>query len=96
MDGGTEDVVAVPTTFKGKRFTRLKTSHRRTIATSTIYKAGIKPKKRFNESRAYLLKARNRNHDDIYMGGKNFKVLTRYNNSTSYGLAIHLIAQSVK
>jgi len=89
-------VVAVATTFKGKRFTRLKTSHRRTYATSTIYKAGIKPKKRFPESRAYLLKNRNRTHDDIWMGGKNFSVLTRYNNSTSYGMAIHLIAESVK
>ena len=89
-------VVAVPATFKGKRFTRLRTSHKKTYATSTIYKAGIKPKKRFPESRAYLLKARNRTHDDIYLGGKNFRVLTRYNNSSSYGLAIHLIAESVK
>lgn len=89
-------VVAVPTSFKGKRFRRLKTSHRHTIATSTIYKAGIKPKKRFPESRAYLLKNRNRTHDDIWMGGKNFRVLTRYNNSTSYGMAIHLIAEHVK
>ena len=89
-------VVAVPTTYRGKRFIRLKTSHRKTYATSTIYKAGIKPKKRFPESRAYLLKARNRTHDDIYLGGKNFRVLTKYNNSTSYGLAIYLIAESVK
>ena len=89
-------VVAVPTTYKGKRFTRLKTSHRKTYATSTIYKAGIKPKKSFPESRAYLLKTRNRTHDDIYLGGKNFRVLTKYNNSTSYGLAIYLIAESVK
>ena len=89
-------VVAVPTSFKGKRFTRLKTSHRRTLSTKTIYKAGIKPLKPFNESKAYLLKTRNTTHDDIYMGGKNFRVLTRYNNSTSYGVAIHLIAQSVK
>jgi membrane-bound lytic murein transglycosylase B len=89
-------IVAVPATFKGKRFTRLKTSHRKTYATSTIYKAGIKPKKHFPESRAYLLKARNRTHDDIYLGGKNFRVLTKYNNSTSYGLAIYLIAESVK
>jgi len=89
-------VVAVATTFKGKRFTRLRTSHKKTYTTSTIYKAGIKPKKHFPESRAYLLKARNRTHDDIYMGGKNFRVLTRYNNSSSYGLAIHLIAQEVK
>jgi len=85
-------VFAVPATFKGRRFTRLKTSHRKTYATSTIYKAGIKPKKRFPESRAYLLKARNRTHDDIYLGGKNVRVLTKYNNSTSYGLAIYLIA----
>jgi len=90
------NIVAVATSFKGKRFTRLKTSHRRTLATSTIYKAGVKPKKRFKESRAYLLKNRNKTHDDIYMGGKNFRVLTRYNNSTSYGMAIHLIAQDVK
>ena len=61
-------VVAVPTTFKGKRFTRLKASHRRTIATSSIYKAGVKPKKRFPESRAYLLKNRNKTHDDVYLG----------------------------
>ena len=89
-------VVAVATTYKGKRFKRLRTSHKKTYATSSIYKAGVKPKKRFPESRAYLLKARNRTHDDIYMGGKNFRILTRYNNSTSYGLAIHLIAESVK
>jgi len=89
-------MVAVPTSFKGKRFNKLKTSHRRTLPTKTIYKAGIKPLKPFNESRAYLLKTQNTTHDDIYMGGKNFRVLTRYNNSTSYGVAIHLIAQSVK
>ena len=89
-------VVAVATSFKGKRFNRLKTSHRRTLAVSTIYKAGVRPKKPFPESRAYLLKNRNKTHDDVYLGGKNLRVLTRYNNSTSYGMAIHLIAQSVK
>ncbi|SFZ98685.1 Membrane-bound lytic murein transglycosylase B precursor [hydrothermal vent metagenome] len=89
-------VVVVPTKFKGKRFKKLKTSHRRTIAVKSIYKAGVKPTKHFNESRAYLLKTRNRTHDDIWMGGRNFKVLTKYNNSSSYGIAIHLIAQEVK
>ena len=89
-------VVAVPTHFKGKRFNRLKTSHKRTIATKTILRAGVKPLKPFNESKAYLLKTRNTTHDDVWMAGRNFRVLTKYNNSTSYGLAIHLIAQSVK
>ena len=88
-------LVAVPTKFKGKRYRRLKTSHRRTLPMSTILKYGITPLKKFNEPKAYLLKNRNTNHDDIWLGAKNFRVLTRYNNSTSYGMAIHLIAQSV-
>ena len=89
-------VVAVPTNFKGKRFRRLKTSHRRTITTKSILRAGIKPLKPFNEPKAYLLKLRNKTHDEIWMGGRNFRVLTRYNNATTYGMAIHLIAQEVK
>jgi membrane-bound lytic murein transglycosylase B len=89
-------LVAVPTEFKGKRYRRLKTSHRRTLPLTTILKHGIKPLGRFNESRAFLLKNRNLTHDDIWLGARNFKVLTRYNNSTSYGMAIHLIAQAVK
>jgi len=88
--------VAVPTKFKGKRYTKLKTSHRRTLPLSTILKHGIKPLEPFNEPKAYLLKNRNLTHDDIWLGAKNFRVLTRYNNSTSYGMAIHLIAESVK
>ena len=89
-------VVAVATNFKGKRFKRLKTTHRRSISTKSILRAGIKPLKPFNESKAYLLKLRNKTHDEIWMGGRNFRVLTRYNNSTNYGMAIHLIAQEVK
>ncbi len=88
--------VAVPTKFKGKRYTALKTSHRRTLPLKTILKHGITPLKHFKEPKAYLLKNRNLTHDDIWLGAKNFRVLTRYNNSTSYGMAIHLIAQAVK
>jgi len=89
-------LVAVATKFKGKRYKRLKTSHRRTLPMSTILKHGITPLGKFNEPKAYLLKNRNTTHDDIWLGARNFRVLTRYNNSTSYGMAIHLIAKSVR
>jgi len=89
-------VVAVPTHFKGKRFKKLKTTHRRTISTKSILRSGVKPLKPFNESKAYLLKLRNKTHDDVWMGGRNFRVLTKYNNAATYGMAIHLIAQQVK
>jgi len=89
-------LVAVPTTFEGKRYTELKTSHRQTLPLKTILNHGITPVKKFNEPKAYLLKNSNLTHDDIWLGAKNFRVLTRYNNSTSYGMAIHLIAEAVK
>ena len=89
-------VVAVPAKFKGKRYKGLKTTHRRTLPLSTIKKNGITPLGYFNESKAYLLKNRNLTHDDLWLGAKNFRVLTRYNNSTSYAMAIHLIAEHVK
>ena len=89
-------VVVVPTDFSGRRFKTLKTSHKKKYSVSYLRKKGINATDSFKESKAYLLKTRNNTHDDIWMAGKNFRVLTRYNNSTSYGVAIHLIAQSVK
>jgi len=89
-------VVAVPTNFSGTRFKKLKTSYKKRYSVKYLAKKGIKPTQYFNESKAYLLKTKNATHDDIWMGGKNFRVLTKYNHSTSYGMAIHLIAQSVK
>lgn len=89
-------LVAVPTKFNGKRYTKLKTGHKQMLSLSRILKHGITPLKDFNEPKAYLLKNRNLTHDDIWLGAKNFRVLTRYNNSTSYGMAIHLIAEAVK
>ncbi|MCK4442771.1 MAG: lytic murein transglycosylase [Sulfurovaceae bacterium] len=89
-------VVAVKSNFKGKRFKKLRTSHKKRYTISYLRKKGIKPIEPFYEKRAYLLKTRNRDHDDIWLGGSNFRVLTKYNNSTSYGMAIHLIAKSVK
>ncbi|MFK5975758.1 MAG: lytic murein transglycosylase [Sulfurovum sp.] len=88
--------VAVATKFKGKRYRRLRTSHRRTISLKKIRRHGIKPLASFPQSKAYLLKNRNKTHDDIWLGTRNFRVLTKYNNSTSYGMAIHLIAKHVK
>ena len=90
---------AVSTNFtgkKGKRFRTLRCTHKRKCSISTIKKAGIYPTQRFTESTAYLLKTRNATHDDIYLGTSNFRILTRYNNATTYGMAIHLIAQSLK
>lgn len=88
--------VAVPARFKGKRYRGLKTGYKRTYTLSKLRRHGVTPKQRFNESKASLLKLRNNTHDELWLGAKNFNVLTRYNASTNYGMAIHKIAQAVK
>jgi len=88
---------AVTTNWKGGRYTKaLKPSLKKKRSLKTIQKHGIKPTQAFPESSAYLLKTRNTSHDDLYLGTSNFSVLRRYNNATTYGVAIHLIAEHVK
>ena len=86
---------AIPATFSGTRFKALHTSHKRMQPMRLIRKAGVVPKEPFRWKSAYLIKTRNRTHDDLWLGTANFRVLTRYNNSANYGIAIHLIAKAL-
>jgi membrane-bound lytic murein transglycosylase B len=86
----------IPATYRGKRFTRLRTSHKRMYPIKSIKKAGVTPSKPFPWNRAYLLKTRSSTRDDLWLGTGNFRVLTRYNNSANYGIAISLIAEAVR
>ena len=88
---------AVATNWKKGRYNKaLLPSKKRKYALSTIKKYGIKPTKKFPQTHAYLLKTQNTTHDDIYLGTSNFSVIRRYNNATTYCMAIHLIAEHVK
>ena len=88
---------AITTNWKGGRYSKaLKPSRKKKRSLTTIRKYGIKPTHPFPESSAYLLKTRNSTHDDLYLGTSNFAVLRRYNNATTYGIAIYLIAEHVK
>ena len=86
----------IPAAYKGKRFNALRTSHKYMRSIKSIRKAGITPAHPFCGTHAYLVKTRNKSHDDLWLGTKNFHILTRYNNSGNYGVAIHLIAASLK
>ena len=88
--------VVSATNFKGKRFRASKTSRKKLRTLQSIKKLGIYPTQKFYGKKAYLLKTRNATHDDVWLGSKNFRVLVRYNNATTYAMAIHLIAEHVK
>jgi len=88
--------VVSATNFKGKRFRAAKTSRKKLRSLKSIKKLGIIPTQKFYGKKAYLLKTRNTTHDDVWLGSKNFRVLVRYNNATTYAIAIHLVAEHVK
>jgi membrane-bound lytic murein transglycosylase B len=89
-------VVAAPAAFKGKRFKGLRVGFKTRYRLSLLRKHGIRPKTVYPYNTASLIRLRNRTHDELWLGAPNFKVLTAYNASSNYGMAIHLIAQALK
>ena len=58
---------------------------------------GINPARDFPaETSARLLKLRTDHGDDYWLGFDNFYVITRYNHSTHYAMAVHQLAEAVK
>ena len=89
-------VVTVKAVDKGSRYSGLRTGYNKLYSLNDLAKYGITPKKKFDEEIASLLQLRGKNRDELWLGAKNFRVLTNYNNSTNYGMAIHNIAQMIK
>lgn len=88
--------VAIKAKYQGKRFTKLRTGYKRIYRVQELKKHGIVPTERYCESRASLIKLKNKSYDELWYAARNFSVLTKYNPSSNYGMAIHLIAQAVK
>jgi membrane-bound lytic murein transglycosylase B len=87
--------VAVPASFKEKRFKGLRVGFKTRYRLSLLRKHGIRPKTHYPYNTASLIRLRNRTHDELWLGAPNFRVLTAYNASSNYGMAIHKIAQSL-
>ncbi len=88
--------VAVRAHYKGRRFHALRTGFKTSYNVKGLKKYGITPAQPYPYRKASLLKLHNKRYDELWLGAPNFRILTAYNASTNYGMAIHLIAQSLK
>lgn len=88
--------VATRVSYTGKRFTKLKTGYKYKYNRTRL--KGIKPKngKFYYNKKVHLIKLDRRKHDELWYGTKNFYVITRYNRSSYYAMAVHLLAQKIK
>lgn len=87
--------VAVRVSYDGTRFKRYETGYK------TSYKRvelkGIKPKKRFfYDAEVSLIKLKKKKYDELWYGTSNFKVITTYNRSPYYAMAVHQLAKKIK
>jgi len=90
--------VAVRAKYKGYRFKRLKTGYKTKYSLNKlIRKYKIKPRVKFRPySPVSLIKLERGGYDELWLGSHNFRVITTYNHSAHYGMAVHQLAKTVK
>ena len=93
----TGEMVAVPARSNGKRYRSLKTGFKYKYSPSRLSRKGISTNYQHNmRGSLRFIKLNARGGDELWIGGKNFYVITRYNHSTHYAMAVHQLAQAIK
>ena len=90
--------VAIRAKYKGNRFNRLKTGYKTKYSQYKLRKKyKIKPRTKMRYGGPVSLVRLNcATHDELWFGTHNFRVLTTYNHSTHYGMAVFQLGEEVK
>ncbi len=91
----TDEPVGTRVSYKGNRFYSLETG------TEFKYKIedliDIRPRRYFPyRDEVHLIKLERENYDELWYGTHNFYVITRYNHSSYYAMAVHQLAEKIK
>lgn len=91
--GGT---VAVRASSRNNNYKSLKTGFKSSHSLKSLKSRGVSADYLGNiTSKASLLKLNTYSGDELWLGGHNFYVITRYNHSTHYAMAVHQLAQEI-
>ncbi len=88
--------VATRVSYEGKRFNRFKTGFKYKYKRSKL--KGIKPKDNnfYYPKKVHLIKLNRYKFDELWYGTKNFYVITRYNRSSYYAMAVYKLAKKLR
>jgi len=91
--GGT---VAVPAKSSTSGYKTLKTGFKSKHSLSHLKNRGISARNLGNISgKVSLIKLNTYSGDELWLGGHNFYVITRYNHSSHYAMAVHQLAEAI-
>ena len=88
-------IVAVRASSSGKAYRKLRSGYKRKYTLARLRKKGVVPQGRISGSVRFLRMSTYQG-DELWLGGHNFYVITRYNHSAKYALAVHQLAQELK
>ncbi len=90
--------IAVRARYKGNRFTKLKTGYKTKYSQYKLRKKyGIVPRQKLKyRGPVSLIKLPKYRYDELWFGTHNFRVITTYNHSTFYGMAVYQLGEAVK
>jgi len=83
-------------TLKGDGYLKLRSSYKSRYSLKTLHSYGVEPKEPWSASKAYFIRLYNGKGYDVYLGDKNYRVITFYNPSKQYALSIALYAKLLK
>lgn len=91
----TGEPVSTRVSYEGNRFYGLKTGIKHKYERKKLPK--IYPKEQFNyHKKVMLIKLQREKYDELWYGAHNFYVITRYNHSDYYAMAVHQLATKIK
>ncbi len=90
--------VAVRAKYKGYRFNQLETGYKTKYSLYKLKKKyHIVPREKlYYRGPVSLIKLPKYSYDELWLGTHNFRVITTYNHSTFYGMAVFQLGQAVK
>ncbi len=90
-----DEPVATRVRYEGNRFHAFKTGYKHKYHRKALI--GIKPRGNFRyDKKVMLIKLKKEKYDELWYGAKNFYVITRYNHSSYYAMAVHQLAKKIK
>ncbi|MBN2824597.1 MAG: lytic murein transglycosylase, partial [Campylobacterales bacterium] len=88
-------MVAIPATYKGKKFRVVESGFDKKYSLRELQRLGLSFGS-FDQNRATLAVLLSNKQDEVWLGSKNFDILTHYNNSVNYAMALYKISTSFK